>query len=288
MATDLMRDTTVDRYMAEVSRHPLLTREQEAALAERYRTHADLDAANQLVVANLRFVVRVAHEYRGYNMNLLDLIQEGNIGLMLAVRKFDPSRGCRLITYAVWWIRAQIYEFILRSWSLVKLGTGRVRRKLFFKLRLAQEAADRQAPDGTTASAIRLANQFGVDEGDIRIMASRLAGRDSSLDAPVQDGARETRLDLLCSPDMSLEEQISEREEQQRVNGSVARAIGGFNERESYIIKNRLMAEDPNTLLQICHHFQVSRERVRQIEGKALRKIRTELVRSGGFDHVVA
>ncbi|OGQ91977.1 MAG: hypothetical protein A2289_19640 [Deltaproteobacteria bacterium RIFOXYA12_FULL_58_15] len=288
MATDPTRDTTVDRYMAEVSKHPLLTREQEAALAERYRTHADLDAANQLVVANLRFVVRVAHEYRGYNMNLLDLIQEGNIGLMLAVRKFDPNRGCRLVTYAVWWIRAQIYEFILRSWSLVKLGTGRVRRKLFFKLRLAREAADRQAPDGTTASAILLANQFEVNECDISIMENRLANRDSSLDAPVQHSARETRRDLLRSSNVLQEDEISEREEQQRVHGSVARAIGGLNARESYIIKNRLMAEDPDTLLQIGQHFQISRERARQIESNALRKIRTALIRGGDIDQLVA
>ena len=287
MASDLIRDT-VDRYMAEVSRHPLLTREQEIALAERYRTQADLDAAHQLVVANLRFVVRVAHEYRGYNLNLLDLIQEGNIGLMLAVRKFDPGRGFRLITYAVWWIRAQIYEFILRSWSLVRVGSGRVRRKLFFKLRLAREIADREAADGTLASPELLAERLDVTPGDIRSMESQLLGRDASLDVAVQDGAQDTRLDLLRSPDSSQEDQLSRMEEHQRLHRLLSGAMGGFDARERYIVNRRLLTAEPKTLKEIGRRFRVSRERARQIEGNVLRKIRTALVKSGGFEQATA
>ena len=288
MASELIRDTTVDRYMIEVGRYPVLTREQEASLAERYRAHADLDAAHQLVVANLRFVVRVAHEYRGYHLSLLDLIQEGNIGLMLAVRKFDPGRGFRFISYAVWWIRAQIYDFIMRSWSLVRVGTGRVRRKLFFKLRLAREIADRRTAGGSGLGTTLLAEQFSVSESDIRIMESQLASRDSSLDAQVQEGARETRLDLLSSPDTSQEDQVLETEEHHRVRASVSRAMRRFNDRERYIVKNRLMTADPETLQQIGHRFRVSRERARQIESNVLRKLRNTFVGGGGPDQAVA
>jgi RNA polymerase sigma-32 factor len=288
MANNFISDHTVDRYMADVSKYPLLTREQEATLAVQYRTHADLDAAHQLVVANLRFVVRVAHEYRGYNMNLLDLIQEGNIGLMMAVRKFDPARGFRLITYAVWWIRARIYEFILRSWSLVKVGGGRVSRKLFFKLRLTREIADREAADGSAASVDLLAEQLEVAGSDICAMANRLAGHDASLDVPIQDGAHETRLDLLRSTDPSQEDALSRTQEHQRVQGSIAKAVAGLNERESYIVKKRLMAEQPKTLQEIGQYLHVSRERARQIEGNVLRKIRVELVRSGNLERATA
>ncbi len=288
MVRELTRDAAVDRYMAEVNQHQLLTREQETDLAERYRTHGDLEAARQLVVANLRFVVRVAHEYRGYNMNLLDLIQEGNIGLMLAVRRFDPRRGFRLISYAIWWIRAEIFNFILRSWSLVKLSTGRVRRMLFFKLRWARAIADHNAADGTVAPASQLAEQFAVAESEIRAMEDRLAGRDASLNAPLEEDSNETWLDLLSAADVSQEERMLAVEESQRIHGSVAKAMGGFTERERYIVQNRLMADEAMTLLEIGKHFQVSRERARQIEDSVLRKIRLALVRAGGLERTSA
>src|SRR5262245_39119569 len=168
MTTDaLPSNQTIDRFVSEINRYSLLTREQEMALALRYRDGGELEAAHHLVVSNLRFVVKIAHEYRGYGFKLLDLIQEGNIGLMMAVKKFDPSKGYRLISYAVWWIRAYIQNFIIRSWSLVKLGTTQAQRKLFFKLRSERERADRAAGPGSQASTSDLAKRLDVGESDV-------------------------------------------------------------------------------------------------------------------------
>jgi len=180
MPSSIAQDSTIDRYVAEINKYPLLTREEEVALAERYRKDGDLEAAHQLVVSNLRFVVKIAHEYRGYSLKLLDLIQEGNIGLMMAVKKFDASKGYRLISYAVWWIRAYIQNFIMRSWSLVKLGTTQAQRKLFFKLRSERERADREAGEGETATTKALAGRLEVAETDVVDMEARLAARDFS------------------------------------------------------------------------------------------------------------
>ena len=283
MASSITQDSTIDRYVAEINKYPLLTREQEVALAERYRKDGDLDAAHQLVVSNLRFVVKIAHEYRGYSLKLLDLIQEGNIGLMMAVKKFDAGKGYRLISYAVWWIRAYIQNFIMRSWSLVKLGTTQAQRKLFFKLRSERERADREAGDGETATTESLAGRLEVAETDVVDMEARLAARDFSLDVELQDGARQTHMDLLSSENASQEERVAEAEERSLLRGKVYEAMEHLNEKERYIVENRLMAEEPKTLQEIGQHFQISRERARQIEGNVIRKIRTALIESG-FD----
>ncbi len=283
MASSITQDSTIDRYVAEINKYPLLTREQEVALAERYRKDGDLDAAHQLVVSNLRFVVKIAHEYRGYSLKLLDLIQEGNIGLMMAVKKFDAGKGYRLISYAVWWIRAYIQNFIMRSWSLVKLGTTQAQRKLFFKLRSERERADREAGDGETATTESLAGRLEVAETDVVDLEARLAARDFSLDVELQDGARQTHMDLLSSENASQEERVAEAEERSLLRGKVYEAMEHLNEKERYIVENRLMAEEPKTLQEIGQHFQISRERARQIEGNVIRKIRTALIESG-FD----
>ncbi len=283
MASSITQDATIDRYVGEINKYPLLTREQEVALAERYRRDSDLEAAHQLVVSNLRFVVKIAHEYRGYSLKLLDLIQEGNIGLMMAVKKFDASKGYRLISYAVWWIRAYIQNFIMRSWSLVKLGTTQAQRKLFFKLRSERERADREAGEGETATTKALAGRLEVAETDVVDMEARLAARDFSLDVELQDGARQTHMDLLSSDSASLEERVAEMEERQLLRGKVYEAMEHLNEKERYIVENRLMAEEPKTLQEIGQHFQISRERARQIEGNVIRKIRVALLESG-FD----
>ena len=283
MASSIAQDSTIDRYVAEINKYPLLTREQEVALAERYRKDGDLEAAHQLVVSNLRFVVKIAHEYRGYSLKLLDLIQEGNIGLMMAVKKFDASKGYRLISYAVWWIRAYIQNFIMRSWSLVKLGTTQAQRKLFFKLRSERERADREAGEGETATTKALAGRLEVAETDVVDMEARLAARDFSLDVELQDGARQTHMDLLSAENASQEERVAEMEERQLLRGKVYEAMEHLNEKERYIVENRLMAEEPKTLQEIGQHFQISRERARQIEGNVIRKIRSALVESG-FD----
>ena len=281
-AATISPNESVDRYVGEINRYKLLTCEQEVALAEQYAKNDDLQAAHKLVVSNLRFVVKIAHEYRGYGLKLLDLIQEGNIGLMMAVKKFDPAKGYRLISYGVWWIRAYIQNFIIRSWSLVKLGTTQAQRKLFFKLRSERDKADRAAGPGESASTKQLAQRLKVAEGEVSSMEMRLAARDFSLDAELEPGARQSHLDLLPDNESSnQEEQLANLEERRLVRGKVHEAMGDLNEKERFIVENRLMTDEPRTLQDIGSHFSISRERARQIEGNVIRKIRMALQGSG-------
>ena len=280
--SSLAADKSIDQYISEINRYSVLSREEESRLARKYRDEQDLDAAHMLVVSNLRFVVKVAHEYRGYGLKLLDLIQEGNIGLMMAVKKFDPEKGYRLISYGVWWIRAYIQNFIMRSWSLVKLGTTQAQRKLFFKLRSERERANKRAGDGERASTSSLADRLAVGEKDVVDMEQRLASRDFSLDVELQEGARQTHLDLLTDElDESQEELYAEKEEREVLRTKVDEAMEAFNEKERYIVKNRLMTDEPQTLQVIGQNFGISRERARQIEGNVIRKIRVALAGSG-------
>jgi RNA polymerase sigma-32 factor len=269
------RSSAFDRYVAEMVKYPLLTREREKALAERYRNLGDLDAARELVVSNLRFVVKISGEYRGYGLRRLDLIQEGSLGLMQAVRKFDPSKGFRLISYAVWWIRAAINSFVMRSWSLVKLGTTQTQRKLFFKLRSARSRADGETGGDARASTDLLVERFNVAENDIAAMEGRLAARDLSLEAQVDMGARQVRVHSLSAYPPSQEERVNELERVKLVHASVSTTMKDLSERERYVVENRLMATEPETLQSVGERFRISRERVRQIEGKILGKIRT-------------
>lgn len=281
-AATLSPNESVDRYVGEINRYKLLTREQEVALAEQYAKNDDLQAAHKLVVSNLRFVVKIAHEYRGYGLKLLDLIQEGNIGLMMAVKKFDASKGYRLISYGVWWIRAYIQNFIIRSWSLVKLGTTQAQRKLFFKLRSERDKADRAAGPGESVSTQQLAKRLKVAEGEVSSMEMRLAARDFSLDAELEPGARQSHLDLLPDTNNSnQEEKLANLEERRLVRTKVHEAMGDLNEKERFIVENRLMTDEPRTLQEIGSHFSISRERARQIEGNVIRKIRVAFQGSG-------
>jgi RNA polymerase sigma-32 factor len=272
----LNNNESVDRYVSEINRYKLLTREQEVKLAEQYRKTGDLKAAHQLVVANLRFVVKVSHEYRGYGLKLLDLVQEGNIGLMMAVKKFDPAKGYRLISYAVWWIRAYIQNFVIKSYSLVKVGTTQAQRKLFFRLRSEREKADREAGPGEFATTKDLAKRLSVVEGEILDMEMRMSAHDFSLDTELEEGGRQTHLDMLSEIGVtSQEEQLGEHEERRVVRGKVHEAMQTLNEKERFIVENRLMTDEPKTLQEIGAHFQISRERARQIEGNVIRKIKT-------------
>lgn len=281
MAKTITQDAAVDRYVAEINKYPLLSRQAEFELATRYSQNGDYEAARELVVSNLRFVVKIAHEYRGYSFKLLDLIQEGNIGLMMAVKKFDAQKGYRLISYAVWWIRAYIQNFVMRSWSLVKLGTTQAQRKLFFKLRSERERADKELGNAESAPTELLADRLDVSENDIVDMEGRMAARDFSLDMELHDGAKHSYIDFLGSDAASQEEIVADREEKQVLRGKVDEAMEVLNEKEKYIVKQRLMAEEPKTLQEIGQHFSISRERARQIEGAVIRKIRTVLVDSG-------
>lgn len=270
-------DRSLDRYVADINRYPLLSREEEVALAEQYQATGSQALANRMVVSNLRFVVKTAHEYRGYGLKLLDLVQEGNIGLMIAVKKFDPAKGYRLVSYAVWWIRAYIQSFIMRAWSLVKVGTTQAQRKLFFRLRSERERADRAAGPGERALASEIAEHLRVTESDVVDMEMRLGERDFSLDAKVVEGGRSSHLDLLASNADSQEEACSEAELKELLRSTVQETMAVLNDKERYVIENRIMCDEPPTLQQIGQHLKISRERVRQIEGNIIRKIRTAL-----------
>jgi RNA polymerase sigma-32 factor len=266
--------TPLDAYLAEIRRIPLLTVQQEQELAHRFRA-GDGRCGHQLVAANLRFVVKVAFEYRAYGLRMPDLIQEGNIGLMRAVQKFDPARQIRLISYAVWWIRAYIQNHILRSWSLVKLGTTQAQRKLFFSLaRTRRELAQAEDEPGDVGE---IARSLSVKESEVVEMSARLERRDQSLDAPLGDDATSTHGDRLASELPSAHEALAASQQQLRVGAGVRAALARLDERERYIIEQRMMAEPPMSLRELGDHFGFSRERARQLELRATEKLRLEL-----------
>jgi len=265
---------TFEHYMTQINQFELLSPEEECALARRYREHGDLEATHQLICSNLRFVVKIAHEYRGYGMRLLDLVQEGNIGLMKAVKKFDPDRGIRLITYAVWWIRAYIHNFIMRSWSMVKIGTTQAQRKLFFKLGQTRRAL-RNMNDSEDYAEI--ANELDVNQTVVTEMSQRMGQRDTSLDVKLTDDGDFTLLDTLADQSADQEAQLIDSEGRANLSAQVLDALSTINDRERYIIEQRLLNESPRTLQQLADEFEISRERVRQIEQKALKKLRLTL-----------
>jgi RNA polymerase sigma-32 factor len=261
------------RYLAEIRRFPLLSPEEEHCLAVRYFEDQDLEAAHRLTTANLRFVVKIAGEYRSYGVKMLDMIQEGNIGLMMAVRKFNPFKGFRLISYAVWWIRAYIQNHIVSVWSLLKIGTTQAQRKLFFKMNQAKNAIrNMTGADDLAATALSL----DVTEGEIVEMGERMRG-ECSLDAEIVEGGGATRLDMLADDRLNQEELLSAYQEQSQVHREVSSALGSLNEKERFIIEQRVTADDPMTLQEIADTFSISRERVRQIEENALRKMKALL-----------
>jgi len=268
-ATRTSPTSSLELYLAEINRFSLLSVEEEQRLAREYAARCDTKAAHQLVTANLRFVVKVAYEYRSYGFRMADLIQEGNIGLMKAVQKFDPDKGIRLISYAVWWIRAYIQNYILKSWSLVKLGTTQAQRKLFFSL-----ARTRRELDRTSVS-------HGVDsdgrDSDKDEMAQRMEGRDLSLDAPMSDDGGASHVDFVASSVAGADDELSGAQEQTMVSGRVAVALARLDKRERFIIERRVMSERPMTLKELGEHFGFSRERARQLEIRAKDKLREEL-----------
>jgi len=269
---------SLDRYVAEINHYKLLTRESEFVLAVRYAKNGDLTSAHELVTSNLRFVVKIAHEYKGYGLRLLDLIQEGNIGLMMAVKKFEPDRGYRLISYAVWWIRAYMQNFILRSWSLVKLGTTQAQRKLFYKLRGTQAQIARlqgtEADLNFRADPEKVAQALGVSVQDVVEMDQRLGGRDFSLDQQVTDDSRQTYLERLIDNEELQDETVANDEQQARLKTRIDAALSTLNEKERYIVEKRLMADEPLTLREIGEKFKISRERARQIEANVMKKVK--------------
>jgi RNA polymerase sigma-32 factor len=265
---------SLESYLVQINQFPLLTQDEEFKLGVRYRKHNDIEAAQKLITSNLRFVVKVVFEYKSYGVKLLDLIQEGNIGLMMAVKKFDPYKGYRFISYAIWWIRAYIQNFIIKTWSLVKIGTTQAQKKLFYKIGKVRKALESNQEDEKKYE--HLAHDLDVTQEDIVEMEQRMAARDLSLDAPFDEGQELTHLDLLKEESPNQEEAIAQEEEKRIREREVQHAMKRLNEKEVYVIKNRVMADEPLTLQQIGDHLKLSRERVRQIESEALKKLKRE------------
>jgi RNA polymerase sigma-32 factor len=271
-----LRENNIDQYIAEIKRYPLLNAEEELALARQYRDDGDITAAHQLVISNLRFVVKIAHEYRHYGMKTLDLIQEGNMGLMMAVKKFDPDRGYRLISYAVWWIRAQIQSFVQRSWSMVKVGMTSARRKLFFKVRSERNRLEQANPE-LKITAKHLSEALDVRESDVEEMEVYMAGRDYSLDAPLTVDAGVSHLDMLEDDVPMTDSLLASKEEHSLVHDALSEIVESCNEKERYIIAHRLLDEEPKSLQEIGDTFSVSRERIRQLETRVLGKLKAAI-----------
>lgn len=285
---DVSPERNLSRYLQSIRKFPMLTHENEMALSRRFLEHGDDDAAHQMVNSHLRLVAKIAMGYRGYGLPVGELISEGNIGMMQAVKRFDPDKGFRLATYAMWWIRASMQEYILHSWSLVKMGTTASQKKLFFNLRKlkgqmqAFEEGDLR-PENVTAIADRLR----VSEADVISMNRRMAAPDNSLNAPVRDEGSGEWQDWLEDGRESQEEILGESEELHRRRVMLGDAMEGLNDRERRIFKERRLQEEPATLEHLSHEYGISRERVRQIEVRAFEKVQRS-VRNAVIDERLA
>jgi RNA polymerase sigma-32 factor len=270
----LSGEAGLSRYLSDIRKFPLLTPEDEFMLAKRWKEHEDPEAARRLVTSHLRLVAKIAMGYRGYGLPVSEIVSEGNVGLMQAVKRFDPDRGFRLATYAMWWIRAAIQEYVLRSWSMVKMGTTAAQKKLFFNLRKAKshigaiEEGD-LTPDHTTT----LADRLGVTETEVTEMNRRLSGPDSSLNAPLRSESESEWQDWLADDTMDQETRLAEREEMGDRHQLLEGAMKDLTDREREIIRARRLQDDPATLEELSQKYGVSRERVRQIEVRAFEKL---------------
>ena len=274
----------LNRYLSEIRKFPMLTPEQEYMLAKRYQEHQDSDAAAQLVTSHLRLVAKIAMGYRGYGLPVSELIAEGNIGLMQGVKKFDPDRGFRLATYAMWWIRASMQEFILRSWSLVKLGTTAAQKKLFFNLRrMKNNLAAFEDGDLSPENVAKIATDLGVSEDDVVNMNRRMAlGGDTSLNVPMREDGDGQWQDLLQDDSILQDERVAEAQEQTQRHELLTEAMSRLNERERDILTQRRLIDEPRTLEELSQTYNVSRERVRQIEVRAFEKLQKAMLAIAG------
>ncbi len=266
----------VTRYMAEIGRYPLLTKEQEREIAIRYRETGDTKAAEALVTSNLRFVVKVAAEYTKFGARLIDLVQEGNVGLMHAVKEFNPYKGNRLITYAVWWIRGYIQEYLMRQYSMVRIGTTANQRKLFYQL---QRERDKLEREGLRAGIAQLSGRLGISPEEISEMQSRLSGRDVSLDAPVGDEGSSSLLDYQSEADPDrLDDNLGRREELAILAEKIGELRPTLSEKELFLLDARVLNEEPMTLQEIGDKYGTTREAVRQMEARLMEKIKKLVV----------
>ncbi|MDF7776240.1 RNA polymerase sigma factor RpoH [Sphingomonas sp. AOB5] len=277
-------EASLNRYLAEIKKFPLLQPEQEYMLAKRFQEHGDPEAAAQLVTSHLRLVAKIAMGYRGYGLPVSELISEGNIGLMQGVKKFEPDRGFRLATYAMWWIRASIQEFILRSWSLVKMGTTAAQKKLFFNLRRMKAKLDAfEDGDLSPEHLAKIATDLGVTEEEVTSMNRRMAmGGDTSLNVPMREDGEGQWQDWLQDDSALQDEVVAEAQEADVRHSMLVDAMEDLNERERYILTERRLTDDPKTLEELSQVYGVSRERVRQIEVRAFEKLQKAMMRIAG------
>jgi RNA polymerase sigma-32 factor len=273
--------TSLQRYMTEISNYPVLSREEEYELAMKYKNDGDLDAARKLVTSNLKFVVKVANEYKNYGLNTMDIIQEGNVGLMHAVKGFDPTKGYRVISYAVWWIRAYIQNYIIKSWSLVKVGTTQAQRKLFYKLRSTKNQMEIGEGNLSSEDYKELADKLNVTYEAVIEMDQRMGSKDLSLDAEIKSDTNLSHMDFLADDEENQEDLITKVEEEKRVKSGMVDALKTLKDRERYIVENRILADKPLTLEELGTKYNISRERVRQIENAALKKMKSILKEKG-------
>ena len=274
----------LNRYLSEIKKFPILQPEEEYMLAMRWKEHQDTEAAAKLVNSHLRLVAKIAMGYRGYGLPTSELISEGNIGLMQGVKKFEPERGFRLATYAMWWIRASIQEYILRSWSLVKLGTTAAQKKLFFNLRRMKNRIDAfEDGDLKPEDVTKIATDLGVSEDDVVSMNRRMArGGDTSLNAAVREDGEGEWQDWLVDTDPLQDERLAEQQEKDVRRELLTSAMSSLNDREKHILTERRLTDDPKTLEELSQVYSVSRERIRQIEVRAFEKLQRALMGLAG------
>lgn len=273
------------RYLEEIRQYPMLSADEEYMLAKRWHEHGDRDAAHKLVTSHLRLVAKLAMGYRGYGLPLADMISEGQIGLMQAVRKFDPERGFRLATYAMWWIRASIQEYILHSWSLVKIGTTAAQKKLFFNLRRIKNRLEQLDDNALPPDQVKaIASELQVTEQEVMEMNGRLMGPDHSLNAPLRVEGEGEWQDFLQDETANQEIKLIESDEHKKRVLLLTHAVSQLNPREKRIFEARQLSEEPATLEELSHEFGVSRERVRQIEARALEKVQEGVLKAVGND----
>jgi len=272
-------DGGLSRYLTEIRKFPMLAKDQEFMLAKAWREHEDSDAAHQLVTSHLRLVAKIAMGYRGYGLPIGEVISEGNVGLMQAVKKFEPDKGFRLATYAMWWIRASIQEYILRSWSLVKMGTTAAQKKLFFNLRKAKSQISAfQEGDLHPDQVTQIATKLGVLDSEVISMNRRLSGPDASLNAPLRvDGESEWQDWLEDETSVSQETYVAENQERTQRMGLLESAMTELTDRERHILTERRLKDSPTTLEDLAAEYGVSRERVRQIEVRAFEKLQKSM-----------
>ena len=280
----------LSRYLADIRKFPMLGKEEEFMLAKRWREHEDLESARKLVNSHLRLVAKIAMGYRGYGLPIEEVISEGNVGLMQAVKKFEPDKGFRLATYAMWWIRASIQEYILRSWSLVKMGTTAAQKKLFFNLRKAKsEISALEEGDLRPDQVRQIATKLGVLDEEVVSMNRRLAGPDASLNAPLRADSENEWQDWLEDKDaVSQETQLAESEEKSIRMALLEEAMTELTDRERHILTERRLKDDPTTLEELAGQYGVSRERVRQIEVRAFEKLQKAMRAAAAERNLVA